>query len=118
MSSEDVKTMAAAGYIAGCLAAQAKDDGGVLPAMDLDGNYTGEVRFLFLGDWYSVPCPTPWQVPTSKPQGGPWTRHGHYIPGVTVEPAADVARPPVARCGGPAICPQCSQDAAQATDPA
>jgi hypothetical protein len=42
-------------------------------------------------------------------QGGPWTRHGHAVDGVTVE---GPGRPPVARCGGPAICSQCALDAA------
>jgi hypothetical protein len=42
-------------------------------------------------------------------QGGPWTRHGHSVPGVTV---AGSARPNlVARCGGPAICADCALDA-------
>lgn len=41
-------------------------------------------------------------------RGGPWTRHGHPIDGVTV---AGDGRPPVARCGGPAICGQCATDA-------
>ena len=44
----------------------------------------------------------------SKPLGGPWTRHGHSVPGVTVAGG----RPPlVARCGGPAICGDCRADA-------
>ncbi len=42
-------------------------------------------------------------------QGGPWTSHGHAIEGVTVDGAG---RPDlVARCGGPGICAQCSQEA-------
>lgn len=36
-----------------------------------------------------------------------FTRHGHHINGTTVE--GD--RPPVARCGGPGMCPGCSIDA-------
>ena len=41
--------------------------------------------------------------------GGPWTRHGHPVDGVTV---AGTTRPNlVARCGGPAICKQCALDA-------
>lgn len=40
-------------------------------------------------------------------QGGPWTRHGHDIDGVTV---AGPGRPPVARCGGPGLCRECSRD--------
>ena len=43
-----------------------------------------------------------------EPQGGPWTRHGHPIPGVTVHGAG---QPPVARCGGPGLCTMCSVDA-------
>jgi hypothetical protein len=42
--------------------------------------------------------------------GGPWTRHGHPIPGITVD---GPGRPPVARCGGPAICKDCAVNAAQ-----
>lgn len=41
-------------------------------------------------------------------RGGPWTRHGHPIDGVTV---AGPGRPPVARCGGPALCGRCATDA-------
>lgn len=44
------------------------------------------------------------------PPGGPWTRHGHAIAGVTVDGSA---RPPVARCGGPVLCAQCALDAEQ-----
>jgi hypothetical protein len=40
--------------------------------------------------------------------GGPWTRHGHEVAGVTV---AGAGRPPVARCGGPTLCSQCALDA-------
>lgn len=40
-------------------------------------------------------------------QGGPWTRHGHTIPGITVVGAG---RPPIARCGGPALCSKCRDD--------
>lgn len=42
---------------------------------------------------------------------GPWTSHGHDIPGVTV---AGPGRPPVARCGGPGLCSQCSAEASLA----
>jgi hypothetical protein len=42
------------------------------------------------------------------PAGGPWTRHGHEIPGLTV---AGSGRPPVARCGGVAVCSTCRRDA-------
>lgn len=45
---------------------------------------------------------------SETPQGGPWTRHGHAVAGVTV---AGAGRPPVARCGGPALCTPCSIDA-------
>lgn len=41
-------------------------------------------------------------------EGGPWTRHGHAVPGVTV---IGEKRPPVARCGGPALCQKCAVDA-------
>lgn len=49
--------------------------------------------------------------PDEPTRGGPWTRHGHVIPGVTV---AGPGRPPVARCGGPGLCHPCSMDAAAA----
>lgn len=45
---------------------------------------------------------------------GPWTSHGHVIPGVT-KVDADGKRPPIARCGGPRLCPQCAREAAHAT---
>lgn len=41
-------------------------------------------------------------------RGGPWTRHGHVIDGVTV---AGSGRPPVVRCGGPRLCQVCQLDA-------
>ncbi len=41
-------------------------------------------------------------------QGGPWTTHGHSIPGVTVD---GPGRPPVYRCGGPGLCETCSAEA-------
>lgn len=45
---------------------------------------------------------------------GPWTSHGHPIPGVTVAGG----RPGrVARCGGPKICTQCAKEAAQSEKP-
>ena len=52
-----------------------------------------------------------WWTAESKPAapGGPWTRHGHAVRGVTVD---GPGRPPVARCGGPAVCGQCARDAA------
>lgn len=40
--------------------------------------------------------------------GGPWTRHGHAVAGVTV---FGLACPPRARCGGPGLCAQCAIDA-------
>lgn len=43
-----------------------------------------------------------------RPAGGPWTRHGHPVDGVTV---AGAGAPRVARCGGPALCRQCREDA-------
>ena len=48
----------------------------------------------------------------SAPTGGPWTRHGHDIPGVTVAGAGRPAA--IARCGGPALCRKCAVDAVQA----
>ncbi len=42
-------------------------------------------------------------------QGGPWTRHGHPVDGVTVAGSAQPAL--VARCGGPALCSVCALDA-------
>lgn len=47
---------------------------------------------------------------TPPVQGGPWTSHGHPVAGVTVN---GPGRPPVARCGGPAICRVCARDAEQ-----
>lgn len=44
----------------------------------------------------------------TETQGGPWTRHGYDVDGVTV---AGAGRPPKARCGGPGLCEQCSRDA-------
>lgn len=41
---------------------------------------------------------------------GPWTRHGYAVDGVTLEGPVD-DHPPIARCGGPALCGQCSVDA-------
>lgn len=48
------------------------------------------------------------------PEGGPWTSHGHPIPGVTVYPTPEgmSQRPPVARCGGVPWCTDCQADAA------
>lgn len=43
--------------------------------------------------------------------GGPWTSHGHPIPGVTVVPADPADRPSLDRCGGPRICRQCAAEA-------
>jgi hypothetical protein len=40
--------------------------------------------------------------------GGPYTSHGHAVQGVTV---VGLDRPPVVRCGGPAICSTCARDA-------
>lgn len=48
-------------------------------------------------------------MPDTRPAGGPWTRHGHSVPGITV---VGSGRPPVARCGGVALCGQCREDAA------
>lgn len=45
----------------------------------------------------------------TTPQGGPWTRHGHAVPGVTVAGSESRQRD---RCGGPGVCPGCSIDAA------
>jgi hypothetical protein len=42
-------------------------------------------------------------------EGGPWTRHGHPVAGVTVV-GNNIGRPPVARCGGPGMCAQCALD--------
>jgi hypothetical protein len=44
------------------------------------------------------------------PRGGPWTRHGHAVPGVTLP---GPGRPPVAHCGGPGMCVRCRWDAAE-----
>ena len=43
--------------------------------------------------------------------GGPWTRHGHPIPGVTVYPVSVEHMPKTARCGGVAWCADCRSDA-------
>lgn len=46
--------------------------------------------------------------PDPKPaEGGPWTSHGHVIPGITIE---GYGRPPVFRCGGPEMCKTCALD--------
>lgn len=42
-------------------------------------------------------------------RGGPWTQHGHPIPGVTVYGTGPRR---VARCGGPRVCARCADDAA------
>lgn len=49
----------------------------------------------------------PMTEPRQSPAGGPWTQHGHPIPGITV---VGGGRPPVARCGGPALCGKCRDD--------
>lgn len=47
--------------------------------------------------------------------GGPWTRHGHSIPGKTI---TGERRPSnVARCGGTRMCRTCQADAATAVTP-
>ena len=51
--------------------------------------------------------PTP--AEPGRPEPGPWTSHGHVIPGVTVGPAASDA----ARCGGIRLCGACKRDAMQ-----
>lgn len=43
--------------------------------------------------------------------GGPWTRHGHPVNGITVFPEDPSLRPPVARCGGPGLCTLYAHDA-------
>lgn len=40
----------------------------------------------------------------------PWTRHGHLIPGAAPDDRQPLA---IARCGGPALCGSCGEDAAQ-----
>ena len=45
-----------------------------------------------------------------RPVGGPWTRHGHPVDGITRHGSG---RPPVARCGGPNVCAACASDAAR-----
>lgn len=37
-----------------------------------------------------------------------YTRHGHHIDGTVLDKSAD--KPPVARCGGPALCANCALD--------
>ena len=41
--------------------------------------------------------------------GGPWTRHGHSIPGKTV--VGEFPPPKVYRCGGVRLCRTCQADA-------
>lgn len=41
-------------------------------------------------------------------RGGPWTRHGHPVEGITIHGGT---RPPVARCGGVGLCQECSLEA-------
>lgn len=63
MTVDRLKAMAAAGYVAGGLTlANRGASGAVLPILDEAGNYTGEVRFYFAGEWYSV-TPTPAEAP-------------------------------------------------------
>lgn len=52
-------------------------------------------------------CPGAATCPNNV-KGGPWTRHGHDIPGVTI---AGNGRPKMARCGGPKLCATCAEDA-------
>jgi hypothetical protein len=47
---------------------------------------------------------------TGRTSGGPWTSHGHDIPGVTVD---GPGRPERYRCGGTDHCPSCQVDAAR-----
>lgn len=54
--------------------------------------------------------PMPDQPPTNETRGGPWTRHGHAINGITV---VGTGRPPITRCGGPALCGKCREDEAR-----
>lgn len=46
--------------------------------------------------------------PVAGTEGGPWTRHGHPVVGIT---RYGSTRPPIARCGGPGMCGSCSADA-------
>ncbi len=59
-----------------------------------------------------IRVPPTGRLPEPAPaRGGPWTSHGHPIPGVTVD---GPGRPTmVARCGGPALCTTCARDAAR-----
>lgn len=41
----------------------------------------------------------------------PWTRHGHRIQSLPDD--GTYPRPPVARCGGPGLCRQCSLEVVQ-----
>jgi hypothetical protein len=43
-----------------------------------------------------------------------FTRHGHQVANTPVDPQG--SRRPVARCGGPSICPQCAVDSERAQD--
>lgn len=43
--------------------------------------------------------------------GGPWTRHGHPIPGRTILGERRPSK--VMRCGGVRLCRTCKEDAAQ-----
>ncbi len=53
----------------------------------------------------------PMTTETATNPGGPWTSHGHTIPGITVD---GPGRPDlVARCGGPSICATCASEAAR-----
>jgi hypothetical protein len=49
---------------------------------------------------------------SDEPAGGPWTSHGHDIPGVTV---AGPGRPPRMRCGGTSHCRACRAEARAVT---
>lgn len=54
-------------------------------------------------------CPKSTLTKTVGATPGPWTSHGHDIPGKTV--AGEQGRPPKVRCGGPGLCAQCSLEA-------
>lgn len=67
----------------------------------------GEPRLVIAGDMETLRALAA-ELSRKESKSGPWTRHGHAVSGVTI---AGERPPLVARCGGPALCSQCREDA-------
>ena len=65
-------------------------------------------RFEIKRDGLRIVLFVPAVVAKANALASGWTRHGHAIEGM-VQIAS--LRPPIARCGGPGLCPACSLDA-------